>query len=216
MVERGITLPLGREFERGCVRSLRERDVPKMLEWMHDPAVAGQFQADFASMDEADVAAFVRSSWEDARSVHLAIDEGKGYLGTVSLKNVDAKNASAEYAIATRAAVHGTGAAMRATNEILSIAFGALGLNRVFLNVRADNGRARAFYRKVGFAEEGVAREALRLRARGGVVDLVWLSMLASEFGGDLCPCGEAIADEAQGLHRREEQHSVRCAGLPS
>lgn len=168
MTETAVSLPVGRGFKGGCLRSLEERDVPGMLEWMRDPAVAGQFQADFSSMGECDALEFVRSSWEDRRSIHLAIDEGEGYLGTVSLKNIDDRDASAEYAISTRAAAHGTGAALRATREVLSLAFGALGLNRVYLNVRADNGRARAFYRKVGFVEEGVARKALKSRGGGG------------------------------------------------
>jgi ribosomal protein S18 acetylase RimI-like enzyme len=39
----------------------------------------------------------------------------------------------------------------------------ALGLTRVELSVRADNANAIALYRKIGFVEEGLRRNAVRL-----------------------------------------------------
>ena len=178
-----INLPLGEGFRSGCLRSLREDDDIKMLEWMHDPAVADKFSFDFKSMKEADALNFIRASWADRSSLHLAIaSEADGsYLGTISLKHIDRVQSCAEYAIATLSTAHGTGVALAGTKEMLSIAFLELGLHRVFLDVRFDNGRARSFYRKVGFIEEGIAREALK-DATGEFVDLVWLSMLADEF----------------------------------
>lgn len=178
-----INLPLGKGYRSGCLRSLREDDAFKMLEWMHDPAIANKFIFDFKSMKEADALTFIRMSWIDRSSLHLAIvnEVDESYLGTISLKHIDRVQSCAEYAIATLSAAHGTGAALAGTKEMLSIAFLGLGLHRVFLNVRSDNGRARSFYRKVGFVEEGIAREALR-DAAGEFVDLVWLSMLADEF----------------------------------
>lgn len=183
-----LVLPAGRGFRWGSLRSLREEDAPEMLGWMHDPDVAGKFQFDFMSMGEPDALAFIRSSWGDSGSVHLAAaGTDDGYLGTVSLKHVDKAMSCAEYAIAMAARAHGTGAALGATRDVLALAFGPLGLNRVYLNVRADNGRALTFYRKVGFVREGIARSALR-DSSGGFVDLVWLSMLAGELDSGVAP----------------------------
>ncbi|WP_165249314.1 GNAT family N-acetyltransferase [Adlercreutzia sp. ZJ141] len=188
-------LPTGRSFRWGCLRSLREEDAPGMLEWMHDPDVADKFRFDFMSMDEADALAFIRSSWDDNESIHLAVvGEDDGYLGTVSLKHVDVAQSCAEYAIAMVARSHGTGVALKATRDILALAFYSLDLHRVYLNVRADNGRALAFYNKAGFVREGAARSSLRVSS-GGFVDLVWLSMLVGEFdfGTTLLPAGSLV-----------------------
>jgi RimJ/RimL family protein N-acetyltransferase len=40
------------------------------------------------------------------------------------------------------------------------------GMTRVELTVRADNERAIALYRKIGFADEGVKRKAIRVDGR--------------------------------------------------
>lgn len=176
---------LGRDFDFGCLRSLREDDATLMLEWMHDGAIAGLFAYDFSSMGIDDALEFIQGSWSCAGSLHFAIDDGNGeYLGTVSLKGIDERNGSAEYAISTRHCAHGSGAAMRATRDVLDFAFGEVGLHRVYLDVRADNARAIRFYEKVGFAQEGIARKALRLPGPDpqGYVDLIWLAMLRDEW----------------------------------
>lgn len=134
------------------LRNLEEKDAPLMLEWMHDPSIACFFRFDAMSMTGEKCIEYIRTANSDENSKHFAIaDENDKYLGTISLKNIDYEKKEAEYAISTRKMAHGTGAAMVATKEILRIAFGELGLERVYLNVLAENTRANAFYQKVGF-----------------------------------------------------------------
>lgn len=174
-------LPLGSDFRLGSLRSLAEGDAPLMLEWMHDSNVSSYLAAPFDTLGLEDCTRFIESSRVDETSIHLAIVDGDDeYIGTVSLKNVDFENGRAEYAIATRTKAHGTGAAAVATQDILRVAFDVLGLNSVFLDVRQDNPRAIRFYEKIGFTLEGRARQAMCVD--GEYVDLLWLSMLASEF----------------------------------
>ena len=174
--------PIGNDLEYGCLRSLSPDDVPGMLEWMHDGSIAGVFSADFMAFTEEDASGFVEDSWTDAESFQFAIaEEGGTYLGTVSLKHVDPNNLSAEYAISTRKAAQGTGAAMKATEDVLAYAFEELGLERVYLNVKSTNPRAVRFYEKVPFIKEGTFRKAIR-DADGQLVDLIWFSMLREEF----------------------------------
>lgn len=174
--------PIGNDLEYGCLRSLSPDDVPGMLEWMHDGNIAAVFSADFMKFTEKDAERFVKGSWTDAESLHFAIAEADGtYLGTVSLKHIDSDNLSAEYAISTRKAAQGTGAAMRATEDVLAYAFEELGLERVYLNVKSTNLRAVRFYEKVPFAKEGAFRKAIR-DADGQLVDLLWFSMLREDF----------------------------------
>lgn len=152
-----------------------------MLEWMQDPEIASVFEQDFSAMQTHEVLEFINRSQECEDALHFAItDDNDEYLGTVSLKNIDMNNSNAEYAISTRRRAHGTGIALRATSDVLSIAFNVLKLHRVYLNVRADNVRARKFYDKVGFRYEGTSKEALCLN--DCFYDLVWLAMLSSQY----------------------------------
>jgi diamine N-acetyltransferase len=65
---------------------------------------------------------------------------------------------------------------------VLEHAFGSLGAHRVWLDVMVHNERARRAYAAVGFVEEGVMREALRVD--DAPVSLVLMSVLRSEWGG--------------------------------
>ena len=63
---------------------------------------------------------------------------------------------------------------------LLEIAFHELDLERVYLNVLSDNGRAKRFYEKAGFRYEGRFRKHLKLR--GEWRDWDWYSILKEEF----------------------------------
>lgn len=153
------------------LRPLRSEDAPLMLEWMQDPSIACFFRFDASTMTEEKCRSFIASANLDPDSHHYAIaNEQDSYLGTISLKNI--RDGRAEYAISTRKCVHGTGAAMQATREVLRIAFDELGLNTVYLNVLTENLRANAFYRKAGFQYTHTEQNALEIR--GTKKDLNW------------------------------------------
>lgn len=155
------------------LRNLEEKDAPLMLEWMHDPSIACFFRFDAMSMTEEKCIEYIRAANSDENSRHFAIaDENDEYLGTISLKNIDKEKKEAEYAISTRKKAHGTGATMTATKEILRIAFEELGLERVYLNVLAENTRANAFYKKVGFQFDYCEKNAVEIN--GEKKDLNW------------------------------------------
>lgn len=54
------------------------------------------------------------------------------------------------------------------------------GLTRVELTVRADNTRAIALYRRIGFVDEGVKRKAIRVDGR--YVDVVCMALLFEDL----------------------------------
>ncbi len=158
------------------LRELRECDAAGMLEWMQDPNISCFFRFDAASMTIEKCIDYIHSANEESDCRHFAIvDENDIYLGTISLKEINSEDGSAEYAISTRSCAHGTGAAMQATKEIIRIAFEELGLNRVYLNVLTDNLRANAFYRKAGFQFERCEEDAVEIR--GVLKSLNWYAI---------------------------------------
>lgn len=153
------------------LRSLQEKDASYMLEWMTDPSITRFFRFNASDMNLEKCLTFIRGAGESQDCRHYAIvNEADEYLGTISLKEIH--DGSAEYAISTRSCAHGTGAAMKATRQLLDIAFDELGLQRVYLNVLAENGRANAFYQKAGFRFTHTEENALEIR--GEMKDLNW------------------------------------------
>ena len=135
------------------LRSLEKKDAPLMLEWMHDHEVTHylKLDGDNATMDS--VLTFIENAIHSTeQNLHYAIaDENNLYLGTISLKNIDREKSEAELAIVLHRDSMGKGAATRAIQQVLNIAFQELKLNKVYLNVLQDNKRAVKLYEKLGF-----------------------------------------------------------------
>ncbi len=74
----------------------------------------------------------------------------------------------------------GKGIGNFATSEILHHAFNNVNLNRIELNVLADNFKAIKLYDRIGFKREGVRRKSTF--KRGQFLDMIMMSILRSEF----------------------------------
>lgn len=169
------------------LRLLEKKDAPFMIEWMHDEEIQKCFIKDMLgiSLEDAEHFCEENSCYDDnlnGNDRHFAIvdDADDEYLGTISLKEIDLENRNCLFAISTRKKAHGTGAAFVAAGLILDKAFNEYGLNRVYLNVRADNARAFHFYEKCGFKFEGEFRN--HLYVDGEYVSWKWYSVLAEEY----------------------------------
>ena len=163
------------------LRKLSEKDVPLMLEWMKDVDISRQFRADFSHYTEDKVKQFIEQAQDFTSNRHYAIvDEKDEYLGTISLKEIDTINMKAEYAIVLRRIAIGTSNASDATHQILKIAFNELMLNKVYLNVLANNHRANRFYQKFGFKFEGTFRQDIQIENE--FYDLNWYSILKESY----------------------------------
>lgn len=158
------------------LRRLEEKDAPLMLEWMHDSEIRRGFQTDFSAATLESAKHFIENSFNDESRNFAFVDENDEYLGTISLKHISYVNENAEYAIVARKKAHGTGAAKRATLELLRYAFEELRLHKVYLNVLEDNVRAQRLYENCGFVYEGTAVDAVKI---GGVYkSLKWYGIL--------------------------------------
>lgn len=134
------------------LRKLCLKDVPFMLEWMHEKKVTNGLKKNFADKTTVDCETFIKGSWADERNVHFAVtNENDEYMGTVSLKNIDKISGEAEFAIVIRLKAMGCGFASYAMREILKIGLEKLNLIRIYWCVLKDNKRAIRFYDKSGY-----------------------------------------------------------------
>ncbi|MBE6974112.1 MAG: GNAT family N-acetyltransferase [Ruminococcaceae bacterium] len=134
------------------LRPLMPADASRMTEMMRDGGTVRFLQIGGPDYTREVALNFIRSTADESRHLHRAVVDSRDlYQGTVSLKNIDREKLEAEYAISIHPDAQGQGAAAAASRGILDIAFGQLGLKRVYLNVLADNARANKFYQKFGF-----------------------------------------------------------------
>ncbi|MEV0378671.1 GNAT family protein [Nonomuraea sp. NPDC050643] len=118
---------------------------------------------------------------EHTERLDLAIMADEEYVGEVVLNELDTDNLSCNLRIALIGArVFGKGYGTEALELVLGHAFTTTPLHRIRLDVFTFNERARHVYKKVGFVEEGVERDALRWD--GEWHDSVRMSILRPEW----------------------------------
>lgn len=158
------------------LRKLQKKDAEFMLEWMHDPSINKVFSVNFSTFTIEQVYQFIENSFTEENQHFAVVDKDDVYQGTISLKNISKVDRNAEYAVVFRKSAHGTGLSSKATEEILEYAFETLKLKRVYLNVLEDNQRARAFYKKMGFQEEGIFQKHRYIDNK--FQDLYWFAIM--------------------------------------
>lgn len=163
------------------LRNLEIKDAEKMLSWMKDLKVNCFFRFDSSNIHIEDCINFIEKSKNNNSNLHLAIvNDDDEYMGTISLKNIDSVEKSAEYAIVICRENQGKGIAKYATIRILDIAFNRYKLNTVYLNVLENNIHAKTFYEKFGFLYEGKEYNAFKrttVNIQGKEVLLDWYSI---------------------------------------
>lgn len=164
------------------LRDLQLKDAPFMLEWMLDKEIVGKLSDSFKDKTLGDCEAFIRDSGNKEKNIHLAIasDEDE-YMGTVSLKNVDRINHSAEFAIAVRKIAMGRGYSWYGMEEIIHLAFEKYGLESVYWCVSRKNDRAVRFYDKHNFHETIDISDTILERYKE-LHDLKWYSILKGDL----------------------------------
>ena len=165
--------------DRMYLRKLELKDAPLMLAWMHDKSVTANLRTDFSSKTIEDAENFIRSSWDDKKSINLAIasDEDE-YMGTVSLKHIE--DGSAEFAITVRAEAMSRGYSWFGMESIIDKAFKEYDLESVYWCVSRDNTRAVRFYDKHNFHEALDIPERV-LDRYDGIENLKWYSVLKGD-----------------------------------
>ncbi len=132
--------------------------------------------------DEAGIRTWYDTRRDQEDRLDLAVVEqvSGNVIGEAVLNAWDPGNESCSFRICLTPGSYGQGFGTEATQLIIGYGFERLGLHRISLEVYAFNPRARRVYEKVGFAAEGVLRDALLWENER--VDAVVMSILAPEW----------------------------------
>ena len=134
--------------------NLKLKDAPLMLEWMHDESVVHDLNQKFSEKTITDCEKFIQMSMEQRNQIHLAIvDDFDIYMGTVSLKDINKENGSAEFAITVRSIAMGKGYSYYAMSKIFEMGFSEFDLICIYWYVSENNIRAVKFYEKHNYKQ---------------------------------------------------------------
>lgn len=160
----------------------RDEDSDRYFEWINDRELVvlnGAFHP-VAREEHDGWFARVRARQDMVLFSIRTVADGE-LIGSCQLHTIDPVHRSAELQIRIGSRRHwGRGLGTEAVRLLLQVGFADLGLHRIHLHVLADNERARRTYRRNGFVEEGVLREAAFVG--GAFRDLVVMSILETEW----------------------------------
>ena len=148
----------------GVVLRLPEsRDAAALYAQKNDAEVANLLGGFSRGYSESDIGRWIEShrGRSDEALFVIADHETDACLGHVGLYGIDHRVRSAEFAIMIGAKdAWGRGLGTEISSYICDYGFQWLNLNRIELTVLASNTRAIALYKKLGFLQEGLKRQA--------------------------------------------------------
>lgn len=158
-------------------------NLPDFLRWYQDPEVARltRYQDGPMRPDEIERFFMMRAIGPDALAMGIHERATGRLIGTCAFSQLDADNGSVLFHITIgEHDAWGNGFGTEVTALMVEHAFSALGLHRVSLSVFAFNERAVRAYTRVGFVDEGRAREAIWRDGRWW--DEIHMSVLEPEW----------------------------------
>ena len=170
------------EGNRIYLRSVTMDDSFKIIQWRNSDSVRRFFiiQQDFTMESQT---RWMEQVIKTGKAVQflIGLKELKGIeIGSVYLKDIDLQNKKAEYGIFIgEEEYRGSGFGTEAAKLITEYGFRELGLHKVYLQVFAENERARISYRNAGFNEEAVLHEEVFVR--GQFHDIVRMVMFEND-----------------------------------
>jgi [ribosomal protein S5]-alanine N-acetyltransferase len=170
------------EGQRIYFRPLELEDAPLLRKFINDPA-NWRFLRHGQPYNAVREREWIESLGKNATDYvfGIALQQGDRLIGTTGLHRMNTINRSAVFGINIGdTAFQNRGYGREATQLVLKYGFEELNLNRIELSVFADNWRAIRMYQKVGFVQEGCARQAYY--SNGRYQDEYRFGMLRSEW----------------------------------
>ncbi|HET6819838.1 MAG TPA: GNAT family protein [Candidatus Limnocylindria bacterium] len=170
--------------ERIYLRPAERSDLPTFVRWFAD-AEMGRYlaiRAPFSmAMEEKWFDQMVERQGKDHYLFVICLMADGRPIGSTDLREIDIENGKAAFGIAIgEKREWGRGFGTEALNAICDFGFGQLRLERIELDVYADNARARRSYEKAGFQVEGTLRRGHF--AEGEYMDVIRMSLLRAEW----------------------------------
>lgn len=162
------------------LRKFNKEDIPNKVRWINDSRNNTYLHYEIPLEIEKTQKWF--ETIKDRKDRYDAVIEVEGVpVGLIGLLSIDNINKKAEYYISMGEQDYKRkGVSYKASLELLKIAFGNLGLNKVYLNVDALNIAACRLYEKIGFACEGIFEQDLL--HRGSFIDRKRYAILKSKY----------------------------------
>jgi RimJ/RimL family protein N-acetyltransferase len=159
--------------------SIRSEDSETMFRWINDPETV-RFNAPFKPVHWENHQDWMQALGKLSNKFVFAVRVADKLVGVVQLLDVDPVHRSAELTIRIGTEENrGNGYGTQALKLVTDFGWRDLNLNRIWLRVFADNARAIRAYKKAGFMEEGVMREAAHIDGR--FVDIIIFGILRSK-----------------------------------
>ncbi len=158
------------------LKSMTMEDAHYIIEWRNRPDIKKYFiyQGEFTVQGQKEwIDRYVKKGL--VKQFMIVKSEDQDVIGSVYLRDIDYNFKKAEFGIFF-GKEYGKGYGTKAARMMLKYAFEELGLHRVYLRVFADNTRALASYKKVGFEKEGILRDDVYLNNE--YKDVVWMSII--------------------------------------
>jgi diamine N-acetyltransferase len=152
------------------LRLLQQGDLPMTLRWRNQDEIRKWF------LNSAVIAWEQHRQWYEQYQARdddfvFVIETGEASwrpVGQVALYHVDGARREAEFGrlLIAEPSARGKGFAREALEGVVRLAFGPLGLEEVYLRVRAENDRAVSLYLKSGFQVTNREGAVLTMRRR--------------------------------------------------
>ena len=168
--------------EQVVLRAIEKSDLPDLLAWSNDPAIAIQLgEIHFPTSQSQQERWFERID-ADENNIRLAVtDQSKRLIGYSGFWGINWRARHAEHSVVIGdPACHGAGYGSDVIRTCAKYAFEQLDLERLYCNILETNTASLACYQSCGFKIEGTLREhQLRNNAR---INQIVLGHLNSEF----------------------------------
>jgi RimJ/RimL family protein N-acetyltransferase len=171
------------EGERVVLRPIAPADNARIVEWRNRPDVRRNIYNQPPLTLEKQSAWYARYLKDESQARFVIEARGSGPAGVCGLTDRRSGDGSAALAsVLGEESARGKGAAREALELLLGWGFREWGLHRVTAEVFAHNAAAVRLYEKLGFAREGVLRQAQRDAETGKFGDVVVMGLLAAEW----------------------------------